>query len=261
MLVHRLLWLICLAVISPAFAADLLPCVGVPPWLESRVAYYQSFSTPEPELASADIRPATRMDSAPGGVLGKGGVPGAGKGIVLKGAGLSPHAPLVISFWWKLLEPAHKDTSCQLIQLNAATGGFSSHFTRTGPWCGLQQAAAVTQVHNNPGIQNVNGIYEWAAFEHWGLAEARWRHCAMVLTGGSLITIYNDGVKALEVRTTGRPFGVEDKFSDLAVGCPHCGPAMALDEIMILNRPLADAEVGAYARALQDMNAAGYSVR
>lgn len=222
-------------------------CPWVPPSWESRLTYYNSFDSPDgsAEVNVAGLTEKAKPATGPGGIVGRCARSEGRQGLALSGAALSPHRPLAVSFWWALLEEAKLDSGFSLLHLSGSKG-FVSHFARSGPWCGLERPAAVLQVYYLPGIANVNGIYDWDLLGHLNLQPGVWHHTALVFSAASLVELYTDGRKVWEVRLTGRNFAESDGLSELVLGGLHGGLRVALDEVMILDRPLTAAEIGDY---------------
>lgn len=184
------LWLLGHLLTSDADA----PRLSLPPAWEDRVIFYHSFERNDgrTDINTAGLEIVKTMDSSASGVRGRGGAAGQGRGIELRGAALSPHCPLTVSFWWALVEDANKDSGFGLFHLTNGRG-FVSHFARSGPWCALEQTSESDQLHH------------------------------------------------------------------LILGNPH-GLPMALDEVVILNRPLTDDEIATYVRAIRQMRSVGYPI-
>jgi len=118
----------------------------------------------------------------------------------------------------------------------------------------------VLQVYYLPGIKNVNGIYDRDFMAHADLKSGVWHHTALVLTAGSLVSLYLDGERVSQIRTTGRPFHESDQLREMILGSNGSLP-IALDEVVILNRPLFDEEITTYVKAVRQMNQIDYPVK
>ena len=151
-----------------------------------------------------------------------------------------------------------KDSGFGLFHLTNGQG-FISHFARSGPWCALDRPAGVLQVYYLPGIKNMNGIYDRDFMAHGELKSGVWHHTALVFTAGSLVTLYLDGARVFQIRTTGRSFHESDLLHELILGNSGELP-VALDEVVILNRPLLDEEIATYVKAIRQMNQVDYPV-
>jgi hypothetical protein len=78
----------------------------------------------------------------------------------------------------------------------------------------------------------------------------------MVITAGSLVSVYTDGKLVFEARTAGRPFNSEDGFKTLMLG-----GGVALDEIMVLQRATSAEEMSEYVTGIQQMREAYETAR
>jgi len=243
-------------------AASPEECLWVPPSWESRLAYYNSFDLPEGTAAVnvAGLTEKVKVATGPDGIGGRCARSEQQQGLVVSGDALSPHRPLAVSFWWALLDEAKLDSGFGLFHLGGGSG-FVSHFARSGPWCGLTRPAAVLQVYYLPGIANVNGLYDFDLLGHLDLRPNVWHHTALVFSAASLVELYTDGRKVWEVRLTGRNFAESDGLRDLTLGGLHGGLRVALDEVMILDRPLTAAEIGEYCAAVGQLREVGWLQR
>jgi len=232
------------------------PYISLPPSWESRVIYYQSFDNEKAEINSANL------ESDETATIGLGGIRGrcaSDKSIQLKGKALSPHQPLAVSFWWSLQKDPDKNSGFGLFHLTNGKG-FISNFVRSGPWCALEKPAAVTQVYYLPDIQNVNGIYDYDIIKSLDLKHGDWHHTAVVFTAGSMVSVYTDGSLVSQIRLVGRSFSESDNINLMILGS-NGGLPIALDEIIILDRPLSDEEVAEYVNIIRQMNLAKYPVK
>jgi hypothetical protein len=241
---------------EPSYGAT-VPYLGVPPWLESRVVYYNGFSRPDgaAELGSSAVEVRGRPLPTAAGFLGPGGtVPTQEQALHLVSPAFSPHRPVSFMVWWALTGP-HQPGSCfGIIHLQGR--GIVSLFSRgKGEWCALERPAGVFQVYYFPGIQSVNGIYDSDLASHLDLRPGVWHHSAVVISAASLCEVYTDGKLSFNVRIAGRNLEEGDGLADLTFGSPF---PMALDEALVLNRALSAAEVEAYWTATHEMHQAGY---
>jgi hypothetical protein len=222
------------------------------------LAYYNSFDSPDgsAEVNVTGLAEKARVATGPGGIVGWCARSEQQQGLALSGAALSPHRPLAASFWWALLDEPKLDSGFSLFHLSGGKG-FVSHFARSGPWCGLERPAAVLQVYYLPGIANVNGIYDWDVLGHLDLRPGVWHHTALVFSAASLVELYTDGRKVWEVRLTGRSFAESDGLRELVLGGLHGGLRVALDEVMVLDRPLTAGEIGEYCTAMRQLGEVG----
>ncbi|MBL7222632.1 MAG: hypothetical protein ISS72_02140 [Candidatus Brocadiae bacterium] len=230
--------------------------VSLPPFLEDRLVYYHSFASATPEVNRAGAEPRSRVVVGEGGVRGDCLLGTKPQPLVLRSDALSPHRPLSVLFWWALAEEPTAETCFGLFHLSGR--GMVSHFSRgKGQWCALEKPAGILQVWNFPGIRNVNGIYDRDWRKSVSLKKGVWHHAAMVFHGASLVEVYTDGRRAWSVRLMGRPFAAEDKVQDLVLGSRTAMP-VALDEVIILRRALAAAEVRRYVAIITQMRAVRY---
>jgi hypothetical protein len=240
--------------------ADALDHLSIPASWEDRVIYYQSFEREDggADIDAADLEVVETMKTFANGVRGRCAMPGSAKSILLSGDAISPHRPLAVSFWWALQEDATSDSGFGLFHLTNGRG-FISHFARSGPWCALDRPAGVLQVYYLPGIKNVNGIYDRDFMAHAELKSGVWHHTALVLTAGSLVSLYLDGERVFQIRTTGRSFHESDQLHEMILGSSG-GLPVALDEVVVLDRPLIDEEIATYVKAIRQMNQIDYPV-
>lgn len=235
--------------------------LSLPPDWEGRVIYYQSFQHEDgqPDINAANLELMETMNTGMGGIRGRCGIPEDARSVQLRGATLSPHQPLAVSFWWALQEDADKDSGFGLFHLTNGRG-FISHFARSGPWCALDRPAGVLQVYYLPDIKNVNGIYDRDLMAHVELKNGVWHHTAIVINAGSFISLYTDGEKLFQIRITGRSFRESDQLNHIILGSSS-GPPVALDEIIILNRPLLDEEIASYVQSVRQMHSVNYPLK
>lgn len=253
----RLLWLVPLALLClPPARAE----VYGPPWLEPAVAYYHGFESPleQPEANAAGLAvdPSARQGAhsetaaplAPvdEGFLGKGlSIGGWQAPLLLRGAALSPHRPLTLSFWWALEEDLPIDGGFELFALSG--GGLVSHFVRgKGEWCALQRPTGVFQVYYFAGIQNVNNLYDPDLAAHLALTRGAWHHETVVFRRAQEIQVYTDGEPVCQVALTGREFAESDNLTTLTIGGP-----VRLDELMVLDRAIEPDQVAEYHRGMR----------
>ncbi len=257
----QLLSVLILLAYSVSSGAGMADHISLPPSWENRIIYYQSFERDDgaPDINIADLKLVEAMKTDTNGIRGRCAIPGSAKSLLLSGSTLSPHRPLTVSFWWSLQEDATKDSGFGLFQLTNERG-FISHFARSGPWCALDRPAGVLQVYYLPGIKNVNGIYDRDFMAHAELKTGVWHHTALVFTAGSLVSLYLDGERVSQVRVTGRSFQESDQLHEMILGSSG-GLPVALDEVVILDRPLLDEEIADYFKAIRQMNQIDYPVK
>jgi len=236
---------------------ELLPWLGIPPAFETRLVYYNGFSQPDglPEVNRVSAEPRCRISVTPDGFLGPGALIATNEqALRLISPAFSPHRPVTFFLWWALAGQ-HQPESCFGI-LHLQGRGIVSHFSRgKGEWCALQKPAGVFQVYYFPGIQNVNGIYDFDLAAHLDLSPDAWHHTALVITAASLCELYTDGRLVFSVRIAGRPFEEADALQDLTFGSPF---PMKIDEAAVFNRALSADEIAYYYTATWQMRQAGY---
>lgn len=247
-----------LAASDPAVGGvEISPWLGIPPAFETRVVYYNGFSRPDgsPEIDRINAEPRCQIAVTPDGFLGPGAMIATNDhALHLISPAFSPHRPVSFFLWWALAGQ-HQPESCFGI-LHLQGRGIVSHFSRgKGEWCALQRPAGVFQVYYFPGIQNVNGIYDFDLAAHLDLSPDVWHHTALVISGASLCELYTDGRLVFSVRIAGRNFEEADALYDLTFGSPF---PMKIDEAMVLNRALSADDVAYYYTATSQMRQAGY---
>jgi hypothetical protein len=222
-----------------------------PSWLPHLI-YAHSFDAEAPELNAANLRQGGKIILRPGGLRGSGGRVEQRADLLLAAGSdeLSAHRPLTVMFWWSLAEDLPPQGGFNLIQLSARRGYISS-FARGGPWCGLEDTAAVMQAWSIPGIRDENNIYDTRLRQTLGLTKGRWHHAAMVINGGSQVSIYTDGRPVFEMRLQGRRLTAEDGFSQLRLG-----GGLLMDELLILRTPLEADQIAEYVTAMRQIRAA-----
>jgi hypothetical protein len=248
-----------LLVRTPSYS-NLTPCLAVPPFLEDRLIYYNSFDSPDenPEVNVIGAQALGKVTAGFPGMVGRSA--GVGKNsaaLHLRSSAFSPHRPLTVSFWWALQEDAKVDGSFGLFHL-ANGPGFVSHFSRgRGDWCALQRPAGVLQVYHLPGIANVNGIHDYDLMSHLELKAGVWHHTALTFSSGSVVILYTDGRPSYTVHLRGRGFNEADGLHDLTLGIAQ-GTPMWMDEVLILQRVLTADEIAEYVRILTSMRQVSY---
>ena len=111
-----------------------------------------------------------------------------------------------------------------------------------------------------PDIQNVNSIYDYDVINSLALKPNEWHHTAIVFTAGSMVSVYTDGKMVSQIRLIGRSFSESDNINLMILGS-NVGLPIALDEIIILDRPLLDEEIAEYINIIRQMNRAGYPAK
>jgi len=255
------LLLFCLAPAARTLGEEEPPFVRcVPPWFSDCVAYHNAF---EGSLDQADVNteqiPVVR-DARRGEVDAKlapvvtpeHGLFGQGLFVqdwrapfMVRSPALSPHRPLTLSFWWALPQDLKVDGGYMLFEYTG--GGYIGLFCRgKGEWCALQRPAGVFQIYYFPGIQNVNGIYDYDLLAHQDLRAGVWHHSAVVSRQARTAQVYTDGKLVFEVTTSGRDFTEQDALQSLAFGGP-----LYMDELLILNRAVEGDMIADYVQGIE----------
>lgn len=245
-------------VTTPSYTT-LSPHLAVPPFLEERLAYYNSFNSAEgkPEVNSVDAQRGTKITPSEVGVLGRGALTGKSGEIHLRSPAFSPHHPLSVLFWWALQEDARIDGAFRLFHLTNGRG-FVSHFSRgKGEWCALERPAGVLQVYHFNGIRDVNGIYDYDLLKRLDLKAGVWHHTALTFSGGSVVNLYTDGAPTFKIHLKGRAFTEADAIHELLIGSRH-GTPTCVDEVLILQRLLTADDIASYVEAVRQMRQARY---
>ncbi len=250
---HRIFAILCLASGLAAYADDPAGCLRIPPELESRVLYYQSFAhgVDQPELnrAQAALRSPTASVVADGltgpglGFATRAAKPAA---LVLVSGEFRPQRPLTVSFWWRLDAPMQPETCFHLGTIEG--GGIISNFVRgKGEWCGLRQPTYVQQIYYFKGMNDCNQLGGRVWFE-----PGEWHHTVLVCRNANRVQVYWDGVLRTDYASRGRPFGPEDGGT-LSLGPTWLFHPMTIDEILVLDRALDGDEIRAYATAVRQL--------
>jgi hypothetical protein len=227
----------------------------LPPKIADRVVFYHSFEkglkAPEINLIGAKV---TLAENEPAqGLAGSGYMAGSGKtakkkgGYVLQSAALSVHKPITVMFWWRLDEPMQETTGFNVVALRGK-GWISNFVAGKGPWCGLKEPTYCFQNYNFPGMENCNDVWGGRVWVEAGV----WHHAALTVSGAADIRIYWDG----QVRTRHAPKGrlfKEGEIASAELGTSGNGPAMTLDEVLVLDRALTAEEIAAYVTAAQKL--------
>lgn len=220
-----------------------------PPWFQECLAYHHAFET---EPAQPDVNPAGLalverggLAVIPDGFIGHAlHVQDWRAPFTLKGPALSPHRPRTLSFWWALPHDLAIDGAYTLFYLRGR--GFVAAFCRgKGEWCALQRPAGVFQVYDFPGIQNVNGIYDFDLLAHLDLRARVWHHTAVVFRRAATAQMYTDGQLVFEVTLSGRTFSEEDRLHQIEFGGP-----LFLDEVALLDRAVDGDHIADYVRGM-----------
>jgi len=246
-----LLLFIGLARVSPATSADAF--FYLPPRLADRVVFYHSFAKglKSPDLNLIGARLTLAENEPVPGLAGAGYTAGSGLAAQKKGAfvlqnpALSVHKPLTVMFWWRLDEPMKEETGFGVLALRGK-GWISTFVAGKGPWCGLKEPTYVFQCYNFPGMENCNDVWGGRA---WFEPQV-WHHTAITVSGAADIGIYWDGQPRTRHTPKGRLFK-EGEISSVALGPSGTGPAMTLDEVVVLDRALSGDEILAYMTAVK----------
>lgn len=226
--------------------------VFCPPAWSADLIYAHSFDADAPELNSAGLKATGKIILAPNGLRGSCGQVEQRKDLLLSAAtdALSPHRPLTVMFWWSLPEDLPQQGGFNIIQLSGKRG-YIGHFARGGPWCALDDTAGVLQVWSIPGIRDENAIYDRKLRQSIALTKREWHHTALVINGGSLISVHTDGQPVFETRTQGRSITADDGFNQLRLG-----GGVLLDELLILRTPLPPDTIAEYVTAMRQIRRA-----
>jgi hypothetical protein len=221
------------------------PFVRGPAWMQECLIYYNTFEgKPDgPDVNTEGITVGEAAETAAGGLFRRC-LDTTAKPLVLKSAAFSAHRPLTLSFWWALPKDLPVDGGYSLFQFSGR--GIVSAFTRgKGDWCALQRPAGVLQVYYFPGIQNVNGIYDYDLAAHLDLRAGVWHHTAVVLRQATNVQLYTDGKPVCEITLSGREFTKADALETLSLG-----GGVLLDEVAVLNRAVASGMIADYYRGV-----------
>jgi hypothetical protein len=249
-------WLLAALCVS---AAPKLPYLALPPWIEDRLVYYRTFDAADgkPEVDTLHAQEIRAPGLAGDGFVGRCGVTGGPSHAILrlKSPGFSPDDPLSVSFWWSLPGGCPPNSGYGLLSLSGR--GYISLFGRGGPWCGLTDVAAVLQIWSVDGVRNVNDVYDTRIRSTLDLSPGIWHHSALTVASGSLVSVYTDGVLVTRVPLEGRPLAPRDELATLELGA-ESGDGTRLDEVLVLQRTLTDAEVSDYVTGVRMLKAVGF---
>ncbi|MCX6905089.1 MAG: hypothetical protein NTW03_16745, partial [Verrucomicrobia bacterium] len=252
-----LLLFIGLARVSPATSADAF--FYLPPRLADRVVFYHSFAKglKSPDLNLIGARLTLAENEPVPGLAGAGYTAGSGLAAQKKGAfvlqspALSVHKPLTVMFWWRLDEPMKEETGFGLLALRGK-GWISIFVAGKGPWCALKEPTYVFQCYNFPGMENCNDVWGGRAwFASGAFHLAAMAGCpAVVVLSAKTGSIYWDGQLRTRHAPKGRLFK-EGETGSVELGPSGNGPAMTLDELVVLDRVLSGEEIQAYITAVK----------
>ncbi len=248
----RILVLLVAGVSETGLAAPADGLLYLPPGIADRVVFYHSFSkglkTPEINLIGAAL---TLAENEPvPGLTGAGYRAGSGpapkKGAcVIQSPALSLHKPLTVMFWWRLDQPVGEETGFGVLALRGK-GWISAFVAGKGPWCALKEPTYLFQCYNFDGMENCNDVSGGRAW----FEPSVWHHAAISVSGAADIRIYRDGQERTRHTPKGRIFK-EGEITSAELGSSGDGPAMTLDDIVVLDRALSADEVLAYVTAVK----------
>jgi len=233
----------------------------LPPKIVDRVVFYHSFEkgVKQPEINTLGAKLTAAENPPAEGLTDAGYQTGSGKaakkgGFVLQTAALNVSKPLTVMFWWRLDEPMTETTGFNVVALRGK-GWISNFVAGKGPWCGLKEPTYCFQNYNFPGMENCNDVWGGRVW----IEPNVWHHAALTVSGAADIRIYWDG----HVRTRHAPKGrlfKEGEISSAELGTSGNGPAMTLDEVLVLDRALSADEIAAYITAVQQLAAVRFPV-
>jgi hypothetical protein len=218
---------------------------------ENAVIYYNDFESADGKAKTNPLGMEEFLPPLSSGFIGKGCISQSRKGFVLRSPFLSPHKLLTISIWWALKEEHKPGHIFVIFSLNGR--GFISCFVRGGggdTWCALTKPAAVFQVYYFPGVQNINGIYDFDVMKTMDLKGGVWHNTVVSFSCGREITLYQDGKKVGKWILT-RSLREEDRINSLSLA-PY-GEEMYFDEILILRGVLDEEEAERYYRMMRGL--------
>lgn len=245
---------------SAATAAEPADCLLVPPTLENRLVFYRSFDAPDGAAeVNAGIEVVREPALLPAGYIGRGASTSQEHSLLLVGPALSPHEPLTVALWWALEQTCPEQSGFGLLHLYGPKG-FVSAFARGGPWCALDDTAAVLQVWDVPGIPGINDIYDRRVRHSLDLSAGAWHHLTLTVAAGQEVRLFVDGRRATTAHLTSRGFGADHDLTRLNLGAAY-GPTVFVDELMIWRRTLTDAEIADLVTAAAQLRRSGHIVR
>jgi hypothetical protein len=236
----RLARLLILSLVVSFLFSDILP-----EGREKFVIYYNDFEeSGKTRINPLGIEEIFSPDSLANGLFGKGYLCSEGKSFVLRSTQISPHRSLTISIWWALKEEHKPGAGFIIFSLNGK--GFISCFVRGGngdTWCALTKPAGVFQVYYFPGIQNINGIYDFDIMKTLDLRGGIWHNTIVTFSCGREVNVYQDGRRVGRWILT-RCLREDDGINSLTLA-PY-GEAMFFDEVLIMRGVLGEKEVREY---------------
>lgn len=233
------------------FLASFLLASILPEGFERFVIYYNDFegdngkSTLNPFAIKENFNPSALTT----GLIGKGYL-AEGNGFSLQSPALSPHKSLTISIWWALKKEHKPGQGFVIFSLNGK--GFISNFVRGGggdPWCGLTKPAGVFQVYYFPGIQNINGIYDFDITRSLDLRGGVWHNTIATFSCGREITLYEDG-KRVGKWVLSRELREDDGITTLSFAS---GEPLFIDEVLVLRGIMRDEDIERYYNILKGL--------
>ncbi len=228
--------------------------LAIPPQMETRVIYFNTFSHPagKPEINPAGATARKAGTVVPGGFFGRCLLLEKGRRLRIESPSFSPHRPLTVIAWWRIEAPLEKQNQGGgIMALRGPGRGYLSLFARGGPWCGLNDTHFVLQVYNIAGIKNVNGIFEGGFRRRYAAAPPRWHNVVLTVETGSLVGVYVDGERKQRYALSGRRFTADDNLSGIEFGGFAAG--LRVDEITVLDAALKERDIARYVTALTDI--------
>lgn len=231
--------------------------LAIPPFMEERMVYFNTFSHPDaaPEINAIDARTGAAGAVVADGYFGRGLLLQGNQRFRIESPALSPHRPITVIAWWKLGAPLEeRNQGGGILALRSRGGGYISTFARGGPWCGLQDTHLVLQIYNFPGIQNINGVLEGGFRQRYATTPLRWHNTVLTVNTASRVSLHVDGQLKKRYSLSGRTLNADDEIHHLEFG--SFGMGLHLDEITVLDAALKDDDVEAYFEALSDIRRA-----
>jgi len=238
-------------------ATPFIENLTVPPFLETRVAYFDSFDGEAPEVNRAGISSVGRSRIVPGGFSGRCASLADRMPLVLTGAALSPHRPLTIAFWWSLPDGLARNAGGQFFAITGATNGYISVFIRGGPWCALTDSAQVMQVYRFQGIRDHNGIFDRSLRQNMDLGSDKWHLTVFTAAGGAELKLYLDGALMADHVLRGRTLTADDGLHKVTFGTFPGPSGLYIDELIVLDAALDHRQVGELYESVRSLRQIG----
>jgi hypothetical protein len=237
-------WLLFLS--APVFAQERE--IRGPQWFRDAAIYFHDFESETPLLDSEKLQSQAVAKPPAWGLFGGGLATTDKPNLKLRGAALSAHGPLTISFWWSLPRDLPIDGAFNQFQLSGK-GIINAFVKGKGEWCDLKKPAGVCQIYYFGGIQNVNGIYDFDLQKSLDLRANIWHHSAAVLRGGNTFQFFTNGKLVSEMTTSGRGWNAADELQNLEIG-----GGVILDDVAILNRAVDGDFLADYYRGVKQLH-------